>query len=53
LLMCDECTRKIIIYLENGYPEQALVRARKLYHAIELIKNTCPEMMDREIVRKI
>jgi hypothetical protein len=53
LLMCEENTRKIIIYLENGYDDRALVRARKLMHAIDIIKNTCVEMMDTEIQKRI
>lgn len=53
LMMFDESCQKIIRHLEDGYPDRALIRARKTHEALQKVIAHCVPALDQEIGRKI
>jgi len=53
LMMFEQSLKKIIVHLEEGYPDRALIRAKKTSDAFEKVLTHCIPDMHGEVEKKI
>jgi hypothetical protein len=53
IIAFDESIKKLIIHLESGHPEKALMKAREIDSVLCRVKSHCGEWSEKELINRI
>jgi hypothetical protein len=53
IIAFDESVKKLIVHLESGHPEKALLKAREIDSVLCRVKSHCADWSEQELLNKI